>query len=201
MLLTEEQIYGLGIALNESSLLGIEVDPKGRIAAATFSVLTLPEAGPPPLDARLQFIFSPVGRVAASLRHGTWDDATAKVESFPIEQLLQVVEQFKGGSIYGWEFIDVDESKDFRKWLDRLSLDFRSGEDGLSHTIDLFQSMDSSLHLDVRLWFDEFVIRNPDNQEVPLDDFIAGGKRWWDGLYGGDQRTQGHGIAPLKRTD
>lgn len=41
MEITEEQRYGLGVALNESTLLGVEVDPERGIGAATLSVLTL----------------------------------------------------------------------------------------------------------------------------------------------------------------
>jgi hypothetical protein len=51
--------------------------------------------------------------------------------------------------------------------------------------------------LDVRLWFDEFILRNPAGDEIALADFIAGGKRWWDGLYAGDTRIDGSGIFPL----
>jgi hypothetical protein len=29
-------------------------------------------------------------------------------------------------------------------------------------------------------------------------EFAAGGRRWWDGLHGGDKRTEGHGIFPAK---
>jgi hypothetical protein len=37
----------------------------------------------------------------------------------------------------------------------------------------------------------------PEHEEIALDDFAAGGVRWWDGLYANDPRTAGHGIAPL----
>jgi hypothetical protein len=62
----------LGVALNESNLLGFEVDSIRRIGAATFCVLTLPADGPPPDDRRVQMLFRPVGRVGASVRNGLW---------------------------------------------------------------------------------------------------------------------------------
>jgi hypothetical protein len=34
-------------------------------------------------------------------------------------------------------------------------------------------------------------------EEFALEEFAAGGVRWWDGLYANDPRTAGHGIAPL----
>jgi hypothetical protein len=114
MQLTESQKIGLGVALNESTLLGFEVDPTRRLAGATFAVLTLPEEGPPLEDSRIQFLLYPVGRVAASLRLGRWDDQTAEVVSFGIESLLEMVRSFGGRPIYGWQFFDVHE-EDFPK--------------------------------------------------------------------------------------
>jgi hypothetical protein len=192
MNLTEEGIYGLGVALNESTLLGLEVSAQDRVAAATFAVLTLPEHGNAPEDTRVQFLFAPLGRIAASLRIGHWDDESARVMPFTLDQLLPVVQDFGGLPIYGWEFFDIHQ-KMFPQWSDRLSLDCTWQPEGLSHSITLFQEGHDK-HLDVCLWFDQFVIRNPDGQDIPLDDFIAGGRRWWDGLYNGDERTSGQGI-------
>jgi hypothetical protein len=192
-----DQLDGLGVALNEATLLGLEVDPQRLVAAATFSVLTLPPDGPEPADPRRQFTFHPVGRVAASLRHGRWDDPTAPVEPFAVEQLLAVVQSFRGLPIYGWEFVDCEG--DFSSWADRLSLDFNGDPAAMDHSITLFQEGGTETKiLDIRLWFGEFEIRDALGQHISLDDFIAGGKRWWDALYSGDPRTSGHGILPAK---
>lgn len=196
--LTEDQRRGLGVALNEATLLGVEVDPVRRRAGITLQVLTLPaeEGAAPPEDSRVQMLLHPVGRVAASLRAGAWDDAKAPVERFALDQLLRVVQSFGGAPIYGWEFIDRTDDK-FTQWSDRLSLDVRSGVDGMSHTLDLFQE-GNKRHLDLRIWFDELTLRSPRGDTIPLDEFIAGGTRWWDGLFSNDPRTQGHGIGPIK---
>ena len=92
MNLSDDQRHDLDVALNEATLLGAEVDPERRAAALTFSVLSLlPDDGPPADDARVQFILGPVGRLAASLCRGRWDDAHAVVEEFPLDRLLEVV--------------------------------------------------------------------------------------------------------------
>jgi hypothetical protein len=192
-MITEDQGNGLDIALNEAVLLGFEVDADRRLAAATFEVLTLP--GPAPDDRRVQFVFHPVGRVAASLRNGRWDDSEASIVPFSINDLLTVVQSFKGLPIYGWEFIDT-HNKELEEWGDRLSLDWTSGSDGVSHSITVFQDSEDR-HLDLCVWFDDLVIRNPVRSTIPLDTFIAAGKRWWDALYAGDERTRGHGITPI----
>ena len=145
-------------------------------------------------------MFRPVGRVAASLRKGTWDDFGAEVVPVTIDKLLEVVLSFGGLAIYGWEFFDVHE-RQLAYWGDRFSLDWRSGENGMSHSIRVFQEDGFNRYLDLLVWFDDFEIRRPDGIVVALQDFVAGGKRWWDGLNSGDPRTDGVGIIPLKYHD
>jgi hypothetical protein len=168
--LSEDQRHDLNVALNEATLIGVELGTQHRAASLTFGVLTL--------------------------RNGAADDAGAPVEEFALDQLLDVVMSFKGLAVYGWEFVDRPERDNFAEWSDRLSLDWRSEPDGLSHTLDLFQA-GHDRHLDLRIWFDELRVFTPEHEEIALDEFAAGGVRWWDGLYANDPRTAGHGIAPL----
>ena len=195
MELGEEVKSDLGVALNEATMLGAEVDTERSMAFVTFDVLTLPLVGPPPNDRRIQFVFHPIGRVAASLRLGDWNDAGAKVVPFELGDLLRVIEGFKE-PVYGWEFFDLEG--EFEKWQDRLSLDYRSGDAGMSHTITLFQ-VGTDRHLDLCIWFDSFGLRDGIGGFPKLDEFIAGGKRWWDGFYSGDPRTHGEGIVHTDR--
>jgi len=188
---------GLGIALNEATWLGAEVDRARRMAALTFRVLTLPAEGREPSDTRLSLVLSPVGRIAASLRHGRGDDADARVEHFTLDALLGVVQSFGGLPIYGWEFFDQSS---FARWSAQLSLDEHlSGDGGNSHSIDLFQD-GGGRQLDVRVWFDGLRILDPLGAELSVDEVIAGGSRWWDALNAGDPRTEGHALFPLKRS-
>jgi hypothetical protein len=194
----EELRTELGVALNEADLLGFEVDPARRMANATFRVLTLPAAGPPPADRRVQMLFRPVGRVAASLRNGFWNDEAADVVPFSLAELLGVVESFGGYPIYGWEFFDVHD-RELARWGNRLSLDWRSEPDGLSRSISVFQSSNGgpARHLDLCVWFDELEVRRPDGSTIALEEFAAGGRRWWDALFARDKRTEGPGIIPV----
>jgi hypothetical protein len=195
MPLTEEQSGGLNVALNESTLLGFEVNSRHRVAGATFSVFTLPESGPVPEDRRVQIVFRPVGRVAASLRSGRWDDPDAEVVPFDLAELLPTVQSFGALPVYGWKFIDV-HTKELAKWGDRLSLDWWTGVDGRSHSITVFQDSGDRI-LDLCMFFDGLQIRDPEGREIPLESFIAGGKRWWDAFFAGDERTKGFGMGPL----
>lgn len=196
MHLTEDQVTDLGIALNEAELVGVQFEPQQRVAAVTVSVLALPaDNGPPPADARVQLLLHPIGRIAASLRHGHADDPSAQVEPFEVHRIGEAVASFDQQPISGWTFFDVPENEGFAGWANRLSLDWRSAPGGMSHTLDLFQAGDTSRHLDLRLWFDEMGVFGPDGRRIQLDDFTAAGLRWWEGLFAGDQRTASSGIV------
>ncbi len=190
---SDEDKDRLGTALNEAALLGIEFDVARRTVAVTFAVLAVPE----PEDRRVQFVLSPVGRVAASLRKGAWNDTTAEVVPFAPEQLLEVVQRFGGQPIYGWEFFDIHE-RDFPRWSDRLSLDWRSGDEerGMQHTLLLFQE-GSEQHLDVCIWFDAFEVRDAKGKAVSLGDLCEGGRRFWENAQSGGAEAAARGIPPL----
>lgn len=201
MELNDELISELNVALNESSWCYAEAVSDGSVVDLGFQVLTLPVAGPEPdLMARsVRFHLYSVSRIAASLRMGRWDDVDAIVERFALKDLNAVVEGFGGSPIYGWEFIDGPEES-WSHWKDRLSLDsvFPGGSD--QHVIDLFQesALGPDRRLDVRIWFRDLSVFDYEVNPIPIEDFAAGGRRWWDALYAGDSRAGGHGIVPLK---
>jgi len=195
---SDEDIHGLGVAFNEATLLGVEVDTNRHICGITLAVLALPSEGPKRDDSRLQIILHPIGRVAASLRHGRWDDDKAQVKPFEVHRLFEVVQSFHGLPIYGWAFIDTPEEA-FSKWSKRLSLDWRGDPDIVTHNLTLFQEGGSPDRiLDLRIWFQDIAFCRPSGEKVPIATVIDEGKRWWDGLYSGDPRTQDQGIHPLK---
>ncbi len=193
---SDEQVYAFGVALNEATVVAVAVDPERRAVAVTLGVLSLPEGGGPgPADPRVVLFLEPAGRIAASLRHGRWDDAAAPVEPFELGDLPGVVAGFLQLSLYGWKFLDVPADDRFARWCDRLSLDWSSEPGGLAHTLDLFQASPERI-LDLRVWFDGIRIFTPDGHELAFDEFTAAGLRWWDALKAGDPRTAGHGIHP-----
>jgi hypothetical protein len=188
--LTPDEAAGLGVAFNEAAWLGAVIDVKDRLAAITLSLLTLPPAGPPPAERRIQVLLHPVGRVWVRRTSGD-----GEVLAMALSDLLPTVQSFRGGPIYGWEFFDTSIPA-----LDPSQLSVREdfGADGLSHTLYLFQDDGRSGDLGVWIWFDELTLRTPEGTIVPTDEVVAGGRRWWDALYAGDPRTAGAGIHPLK---
>lgn len=200
MQFSQEQLSAFGAALNEATLLAVDVDAGQRTAALTFDVLSLPPDDGPPPRAHVRLVLQPVGRIAASLRHGDVDDDDARLEEFALDRLPEVVAGFADAqsTLYGWGYLDVPDEQDFTEWKGRLSLDWRSGPGGVSHTLDLFQEAiwTPQRHLDMRFWFDEVRIVGADGREIPFAEFTAGGVRWWRGFFGGDQRTGGLGFSP-----
>lgn len=185
----EEIREGLNTALNEASLISVQVDRDTRRAWVTLSVLMLPEEGPPPADPRVLLRLHPVGRVAASLRGGNWDDPEAAVQSFELEHLAVVVESFEAQPIYGWKFLD-DREEESASWLRRLSLDTELGPGGRTHSLFLFQEgIDFDRHLDLLIWFDEMTAQDPRGTPLPLSELVARGVRWWKAFRAHDPRT------------
>lgn len=195
-MLTEDIRSGLNVALNESRFLSVQVDRAVRSAMVWFEVLTLPEDGPPPADTVVALAVRGMTRVAASLREGRWDNREATVTPVTLDRLDAVVREFSGSAIYGWDFIDPpDES--WAHWRERLSLDEVLSTEAADHVLDLFQEGATvSRHLDLRLWFTEMSVVDRHGREIELEQFVADGVRWWDALYAGDSRTDGHGIVP-----
>lgn len=199
MQFTAGQLSDFGVALREAAFVGLEVIHEYRGVALTFSVLALPpDDGPSPADPRVQLRVGHVGRIAASLRHGNWDDNDAPVEAFDLDHLSEVVDSFEQQRIYGRRFLDMPDADSFDQWKNRLSLDWRSEPGGTAHTLDLFQegARFPLRHLDLRIWFDGLWIVDPEIQPIAFDDFTAAGVRWWKAMREGDPRTRGQGIVP-----
>ena len=197
MRIDDETAADMGVALNEATLLGVEYDPVHNIVGITVSVLTLPDdrsAEPP--DPRRQIILTDIGRIAVALREARWDDLSAKPVPIDVSDLLATVQSFGGQAIYGWEFIN-NRDQAFDHWKNALSLDLMLPNGSLDNRLMLFQEgATSERHLDLWVWFADLFIRDAMGNPIEMTEFIAGGKRWWDALYAGDPRTQGHGIVP-----
>lgn len=199
MQFSEQQVIDFGVALNEATLLALEVAAEERTATITFAVLSLPAGDePPPSETIVELTLEPVGRIAASLRHRNWDNDGSRVEQFELGRLADVVASFEQQTIYDWRFLDVPDANAYGWWEDQRSLDWRSEPNGTSHTLDVFQeaAVGTRRDLNLRFWFDKLRIRDSDRREIAFDDFTSAGVRWWDGLHGRDPRTRGHGIVP-----
>jgi len=195
MKIDEDLRHKIGLALNEATILGVEFEKEKNIVSVSFAVISMDKYGNVPEDNRLLFIFKSIGRFVASFRNGHWDDNNATVEKFDPENILEIIQRFRGQAIYGWDFINIGDD-DFNNWKDKLSFDyFREDGQGFTNTIDLFQE-GGNIHIDLRIWFDDFEILTPKYEKVELEDFIENGKRGWDAIYGNNTKMDNFGIIP-----
>ncbi|WP_067825922.1 hypothetical protein [Nocardia inohanensis] len=189
-------ITGLSTALSEATCLGIDVDPVAATLRLELDVLTLPADGPPPDDCDVYLVLTGVSRVAASLRRQRWDDLEPVVLPLELEGLHDAVNSFGGGALHGWEFIDLDDNA-WNQWRKLLSFDTTIGDGPASHMLEFSQEEGiDPRELDVRVWFDGLTITDKQSNEIPLEEFIAGGVRWWKAHDAGDPRTMRPNIVP-----
>ncbi|WP_336084696.1 hypothetical protein [Nocardia sp. SSK8] len=195
-LLDSFDINGLNTALSESTCLGVEVDAAAGRLQLALEVLTLPADGPAPTDTKVLLTFTGVTRVAASLRIQRWDDIDARVLPLTLDQLDDAIESFGGGGLHGWEFIDLDDSG-WTLWSELLSFDTVLDQRIAAHVIEFSQEEGiDPRELDVRVWFDRITVTDLAGQEIPMAEFIAGGRRWWAAHDSGDTRASKADVAP-----
>ncbi|HEY5856740.1 MAG TPA: hypothetical protein VIW24_22530 [Aldersonia sp.] len=193
---TDARRKGLDIAVSEAACHGIEFDPAAAGVRVHLEVLTLPPEGPAPSDGRVTAVFSNVGRLAASLRAQKWDDLEATVFPLDLDTLPQTVASYGGTELHGWEFFDLPDSS-WTQWRELLSLDTHLGDGDRPHLFEMsLQEGIDPRELDVRIWFDDLTVLDGAGAEIAIDDFIAGGQRWWDAHDQCDPRTRIDGIAP-----
>lgn len=192
MKLLKKQTDGLNIALNEATLLEIKLSSDKKKMAMTFDVLSLPSQDKVKLiDQKIFLILYNIGRIAISLKKGNWDDKNAKIIKLSIDNFAEVLKKNCGYPIYGNDFFNC-EKNDFVTWKERLSLNIVNEDGSVKNTLDIFQ--EGKNHLDMRIWFEGLKILSLHQNEISIEDFIAGGKRWWGAFYKKDKRTQEHGI-------
>ena len=197
MELSEEQLEGINLAMDEAPLLDLELDLSLKSARITLQVFYIAENGQVPTDRKVIIHLKSISRISASLRHYDKNDKYLKTEKFDISDFEKLIRSFGGPSVYGSNFIRPG-NESLPSWAENVSLELSLGDDEGNFMIDLFQ-WDDSRKLDFRIWFNDLKISRASNeQEISIDEFIVGGKRWWEAFNKNDPRTQGFGMFPLK---
>jgi hypothetical protein len=160
------------------------------------TVLSRDEDGSETADPRRTLRLRGCSRLVASYRAGTWDDDAAGVLPLDLDGLREVLHRNGGTPVYGWEFVDSDD-RSWPRWRQRLSLDLALGGVG-GHHLTLFQDLQGRAHLDLRVWFSELGVLDGAGRRLDVDDFIAGGRRWWDAMYAGERSDRAPGIVALR---
>jgi hypothetical protein len=187
---TSEQLEGLDVLINEAVLLDAAFDSGRRLLGLTLYVEMVPEEGERQVDdLYLQFLLEPVGRIAASLRHGEdWEDRRARVEALELAELGRAIRSIHNhDAIFGWRFFDVPAEESFDDWSNQLSIDFCAPDwSGREHTLtvwseELVEGREAGVRrlFDLRVWFDDVSLRDRRGREIPLAEAIRAGRRYW----------------------
>jgi hypothetical protein len=194
---SEQELEGINLAIDEALLLDLALDLVLKSARITFEVFCISDKGEVPSDRRIVIHLKAISRISASLRHYDKNEKFIRTEKFDINNLEKIVKSFGGGGVYGTNFIRSGNDS-LPAWAENVSLELSLGDDEGDYMIDLFQWNDSR-KLDFRIWFNSLIIKKASNEEkISVDDFIAGGKRWWEAFNRNDPRTRGFGMFPLK---
>lgn len=157
--------------LDGAALLGLELDTRYRVLAATFE----PQddhypwgrgvGGVTVVDRRIQVLLSPVSTILASLRRtvpGTADPRT-EIYTFGEDQLVDVVAAFGGAPVEPPLFGRAEPRPG--SWAPQWSLEGRStAGDGTTRTVTVSVrtvDADGSLALDLFARFDELLVKDP----------------------------------------
>jgi hypothetical protein len=158
------ELDGLEQVLEGAALLGLELDPRYRVLAATFE----PTADRYPWDAtddrRLQVLLFPVSTILASFRQR--EGGRLVLRRFEDPQLLDVVAAFDGAEVTGQLFGQPEPRPG--QWAPEWSLEGRStAPDGRRRTFTV-ALRDGDLELDLFARFDDVELKDATGRERDL---------------------------------
>jgi hypothetical protein len=189
---------GLNVAFNESKINYLDISDES--IEVVLDCLCMNENNEFPDDSRIKILFKPYGKIIISIREGGWNNESAEIIKFDRDKLKDYFQNLMLDSMYGWEFINLDESK-YKHWADKLSFCIETGLDYSElNTIDLFaeQLGKESITIDLRIWFEDLKIFDWTGNEMTTQQFIDRGQRGWNQLYKTGIHTQDHKNTRMK---
>ncbi|GAA2844308.1 hypothetical protein [Crossiella cryophila] len=178
-------------ALNESDVLGLRIGPSAAWCDLLLHVLALPETGPLDPDARRILRLNAPALVRVLLRESLPDGGFGP--ALPLADLAAVEEFFAGltwsGQLYGWRFLD--EPSLTADWPAEPSLTVHCGPEPGSRELYWFNECgraDGGYCIEGTVTFEELTVLRADGTPVPLAEFTADGRRYWQALADRDPR-------------
>lgn len=186
----------LEVALNESEVAGVRMNPDGAHVDVLLHVVALPEFGPLVKDGRRIMRLTEPSEVRFLLRRDVAGDGVADQPAIPLADEAAVEEFFAslawGGAIYGWRFFDLPELTS--DWPATPSLRIQVGAGRGAHSFYWFnecgvaQDAGAAYCIEGTVTFDDIVVLDADEREIPVELFVADGVRQWEALYAQDER-------------
>ncbi|MGO1052366.1 hypothetical protein [Crossiella sp. CA198] len=178
-------------ALNEADVLGLRIGPSAQWCELLLHVLALPETGPIDPDARRILRLNAPARVRVLLRKSLPDGGFGPV--LPLVDLAAVEEFFAGltwsGQMYGWRFLD--EPSLTEDWPAEPSLTVHCGPGTGPRELYWFNECgraDGAYCIEGTVTFEDLTVLRADGTPVPIEEFTADGRRYWQALNSRDER-------------
>lgn len=151
--------------LDGAALWGLELDTRYRVLAATVEPSSGRHPYGPVPDRRLQLLLYPCSKILASLRSAPGDGHT--LETFEVDQLLEVVESFNGATL-SLPLFDLPEPTP-GEWGPEPSLQGASNTgDGTAHSLRLSLDGPGGRRFAFYASFDDVRVRDPNGRDVVL---------------------------------
>lgn len=187
----------LEAALNESEVVGVRLDPARAYVDVLLHVIALPESGPLAKDSRRIMRLMRPAELRFILRRDPVGEQGATQPAIPLADVAAVEAFFEslawGGSIYGWRFFDEPELTS--DWPVEPSLRIALRDDASAHSFYWFNECGvardgetAGFCIEGTVTFDDLIVLDAAEREIPIDTFIADGLRQWDALYTHDDR-------------
>lgn len=200
MRITADKRDELNRSFNESRITGFSIDRELKRVSVVFETVCMNEDGTIPEDTRVVISFINVCRLAGILKLVELNNETFRTESFQPEELNERLLSYNGESMYGWEFINVENPDlKFEEWQSDSSFDVQLIDCPTNvNTIDIFSEHFSSecKSLDIRIWFEKIEIESLEGEPISTQEFIDRGTRGWNAIFKGNNRmTKAYGIV------
>lgn len=196
MTLEQSLVADLNTALNEADVCGLRYEPDKNEARLLIEVLALPLEGPVDPDPRRALVLGGATSILVWLERDRVD-VDGEGAAVPIASLEALEEFFVSlrwaHSMYGWEFIDLDDPR--RGFPSEPSLAIATGVRPAPHSLRWFTecgreeaSGQAAYVLGGVVWFDTFHVERADGVALDPEAFAAAGTRWWKAFYDKDPR-------------
>ncbi len=178
----------LGVALNESDVVGVRLDPARAHVDVLLHVIALSESGPLTKDGRRIMRLKRPAELRFLLRRDPIGEQAAIQPAIPLADEAAVEHLFDslawGGSIYGWRFFD--EPGLTSDWPADPSLRVPVRAEGGAHSFYWFNECGverdgetEAFCIEGTVTFDDLAVFDAEEREIPIETFIADGVRQW----------------------
>lgn len=195
-------------ALNEADPRGLDHEARQKEVRLPIKLSALPPDGPVDPDPRRALVLGGVTSILVWLAPDRVDGDGVPIAS--LDALEEVFASLRWShSMYGWEFIDVDEPR--RGFAAEPSLQITTGDPQAAHSLRWFtecgreepQGQEAYL-LGGVIWFETLRVERADGSVIDTASFASDGARWWDAFFAHDPRTSAeaqreHATRALRR--